>query len=147
MKVVLLQNVPNLGQAHEVKEVSDGYAKNYLLARKLAMLANPQVLKDLQVHKNAKNISEAKKTDVYKSLKNKLLNRTVVIKAKTNGNTLFSAIHEDDIISAIGSMLKVDLEGKWLEIQSPIKSLGMHLVLIKLPFVDKFSIKLNVLPL
>jgi large subunit ribosomal protein L9 len=147
MKVVLLQNVPKLGQAYDVKEVSEGYAKNFLLARKLAVLASPQVLKGLQVRKNSKNLSEAKKGNVYKSLKNKLLNRTVVIKAKTNGNTLFSGVHEDDIISEVRSTLHLDLEKRWLEIQSPIKSLGVHLVFIKLPTVDKFSIKLNILPL
>lgn len=132
MKVVLLSEVKNLGQKGDVKEVSDGYARNFLIPRKLALPANQSIIKNLE------NQLKAKKA------KNELLRREAEeIKAKIEGQVfslimptgptgkIFGSVTHQEIADLINKEKGIKIEKKQIE-EKTIKKLGKHKVKIKL---------------
>jgi len=132
MQVILLANVPNLGQKGEVKEVKDGYAKNFLIKKGLASVAGKTaVAKNKQ--KLQKKAKEKKKEEQgVQKLLNRFKSQPVTIKAKANEEgSLYAAISVDDIVSAAKEQYKLEINKKDLKLGSAIKSTGNHKVEIK----------------
>ena len=102
MKVVLLSDVENLGRKGEIKEVSAGYARNFLLVKKLAVLATPEAEKQAEEIKKQSEADVQKQQTQAKAVKAKLKNIVLEFKAKANEEgKLFGAIPEKDIIKAL----------------------------------------------
>ncbi len=133
MKIILLHDVPKIGKRGEIKEVSDGYAHNFLLRKGLAEIATAQV--QTQIAKSLKEKS-AKKENLkskYEKLKVDLEKRTFTIAVKVGEQgQIFAGVHEKDVIEAINQKLKVKLEKHQIGFHSVIKTLGTHQVKIKL---------------
>ena len=121
MEIVLLQDVKSLGKKGQVVKVNDGYARNYILPKKLGVEANAKNLNDLKLQKanDAKVAAE------------QLASVTVSIKAGEGGRT-FGSVSTKEIGKAVSDQLKLDIDKKKMVLEEPIKSLGTHEVPVKL---------------
>jgi len=130
MKVILNQTVPKLGKEGQIVSVADGYARNYLFPRRLAVVADK---KQVQVHekRQAKVTSIIAETKAEaERLKEKLHGLSVKIEGKVGKDTgrLFGAVTAQDVADAIKSQLGVELEKKRIGVLEPIKRLGKHAI-------------------
>jgi large subunit ribosomal protein L9 len=133
MKVILKQDVKALGKKGEVKEVSDGYARNFLLAKGLAMEATPGNLKLLKDQKESAIHREARDEAEAKALAEKLSKVTVTFKAKTGENgRLFGSITAKDVTDELLKTARIELDKRKLAIDDAIKTLGDHPVKVHL---------------
>ena len=133
MKVILLQDVKSLGKKGEVVNVSEGYARNFILKKKLGVEATSANLNDLKL-KNANNEKIAKeKLDSAKELAEKIEKLCVELKIKTGaGGKTFGSVSAKEIAEGAKKQLNLDLDKKKIVLAEPIKSLGTHIVKIKL---------------
>jgi len=127
MKVLFLKDVPKMGKKYDVKEVTDGYAQNFLLPRKLAELATKNTEKNVEKFKKAED--EMKKVDealLHKSLK-ALEEAVVVIKGKANEEgKLFAAIHKEEISEKLREQAGISMPPEYFDIEKPVKEIGEH---------------------
>lgn len=132
MKVILQQDVKKLGNKGEVKEVQDGYARNFLLPRGLAIEANQANLKENQERTMSAQKKKEKQQQSAEKLRDKVQGKTVTIEAKTgSGDKLFGAVTAKEIAEGLKKQLGVDLDKKKIEVGEPIKHLGKYPVKIK----------------
>jgi len=132
MKVVLLQDVKDLGKKEQLVNVSDGYARNYLFPRKLAAEATSGKLKELEEKKNAEKIKKDKEKQAAKELADKLGKLEVNFKVKAGENgKLFGSITSKDVADAIKSQHKTEIDKKKIVLHDAIKALGTYKVEIK----------------
>ncbi|MBC7075669.1 MAG: 50S ribosomal protein L9 [Syntrophomonadaceae bacterium] len=133
MKVVLTQDVKNLGREGEVKEVADGYARNYLIPKGLALEATPGRLKEAKESKIRKHNKEKKARERAKEIREKLDNKVLRIHAKAGeGGRLFGSVTTREISDILQEEFRVDIDKKKIDIGEPIKHLGEYNIKIKL---------------
>lgn len=133
MKVILLKDVAKVGRKGEIKEVSDGFAKNMLIKKGLALAATKEA--EIKVAKVAQEKTEQQKKieSKLKDQKAELEKRTFTVKTKVGDKgQVFGGIHEKDIIQAIFQKTKISLEKSQIEAHKGIKALGEHTITIKL---------------
>jgi large subunit ribosomal protein L9 len=133
MKVILCREVKNLGKEGEIKEVADGYARNYLLPKGLAMEATTSTLKESEEKKlRAQKKKDREKTEA-ENLRDKLAGKTVQIPARSGGgDKLFGAVTAKEIAESIKKQFKVELDKKKIDLGEPIKHLGEYQVKLKI---------------
>jgi large subunit ribosomal protein L9 len=133
MKVVLLSDVNALGKKGDVVEVAEGYARNFLVPRRLATEANKGTLAILTDQKKAQEKRDAQVLADAKVLADKLAETQLAVKAKAGGNgKLFGAITNADVADAINHALSVAIDKHKIEIKSQIKALGSYPIEVKL---------------
>ncbi len=131
MKVILREDVKDLGEQGEVKDVSRGYARNYLIPRGLAVEATKGTLKDLELQRQKQEQEEQKEQEVAQDMKEKLEKETITISQKTGeGGRLFGSVTNNDVAKEL-KQRGYTIEKKKIEME-PIKSLGTHKVNVKL---------------
>jgi large subunit ribosomal protein L9 len=134
MKVLLLKDVYNLGRAGDVKKVADGYGRNFLLPKNMAVLATPGMLKQVdRIRTTASKVRElanAEKAGLAEQLAN--LELKFVTKAGESGK-LFGSITQQGIVDAIKEKLNVEIDRHQVESQ-PLREVGEHKVRIRLTF-------------
>lgn len=133
MEVVLLQDVKALGKKGQIVNVNDGYARNFILPKKLGIEASAKNLNDLKLQKqNAEKVA-ANQLAEAKALAEKIgeLSVTVSIKAGEGGRT-FGSVSSKEIAKAAADQLKLDIDKKKMVLPEPIRSLGVTEVPIKL---------------
>lgn len=132
MKVILLQDVARIGRKGEVKNVSDGYAGNFLLPKKLAQVATPNAIASAEkLKKQTQQDKEVQKNILDKNIAG-LKDLKVEIKAKANEKGhLFSIIHPDEISGILKEKYHLDIPSKIIEISKPIKETGEHIIKAK----------------
>lgn len=145
MKVILLADVKPLGKRGEVKQVADGYARNFLLNKKLAVEATPQNLKNLaheqqkQADKAAAELAEAKR------LAAEIAKITVEIPVKAGeGGRLFGSVTNKEVAEAISAKVGVEIDKRKVEIKDAIKNVGAAEALLKLHTEVHQKVKLNI---
>lgn len=133
MKVILLEDVKNLGPKGAVVEVSDGYARNYLLPRRLAVEATPGRMKELAQQK-ANEMKKRQEAEARaKELAAKLEGLVVSVAVKAGeGGKLFGAVSTKDIAEALERQHQIAVDKKKILLKEPIKQLGEYPVVIKL---------------
>ena len=133
MQVILLKDVPKFGKKNEVKNVPDGYARNMLFPKKLAVLATPELIKKIESEKKAIQVTkEVEKNLALKHLEAlKEIVVTIQVKANEIGH-LFSSIHENDILDALFKEHHISLGKEMIQLEKPIKEIGLHKVPIEL---------------
>ena len=131
MKVILVQNVKGLGVTEEIKEVADGYARNFLFPKNLAVPAFKKSISDIKEQNNKKAKDEIKDLQKQQALAEKLENMALEIKAKVSiGNTLYATISPQIIIKELKKKnIEVD---KSQIVVDPIKEIGEYKAKIKL---------------
>ena len=144
MKVILSQDVPSVGKVGDLVKVADGYARNFLLPRKLAMIATEGREKEF---KHLQKIAEAKKKKAVvaaKGIADKLSAITVSLKAQAGeGDKLFGSITSSDISMEL-KKAGFAVEKRDITISEPIKILGQHRVTVKVATGVETEIKVNV---
>ncbi len=143
MKVVLLQDVKGQGKKNDVIEVSDGYARNFLFPRKLAVVADARAMNEVR----NKRSSEEHKIEVEKAqareLAAKLNDIKVVIKAEAGKDGRFyGAVTSKDIAEALKAQAGIDIDKRKIVLDAPIKAFGTYIVEVKL--YSGISAKLSV---
>lgn len=144
MKVILLEDVKNIGKKGEVINAKDGYARNFLFPKNLAIEATQSNMKNLE---NAKKVQEEKEREIYeqaKKLQEELMKVTIVIKSKTGENgRLFGSITTKEIAEVLESEKGISIDKRKLELEDVIKSVGEYSVKVKLH--PKVVAKMNVI--
>jgi len=133
MKVVLLQNVAGLGEAGEVKEVADGYGRNFLLPKGLAEFVSPSLLKRAEEQRHAEErrqlTANAEMTDIAQTLEG----LAVTIRAKIGAqDRLYGAITSGDIAEEVQRLTGQDIDKRKIELDEPIHQLGEYEVSVRL---------------
>ena len=144
MKVILREDVKNLGDMGEVVNVSDGYARNFLLPKKFAVEANTKNLKEFEHNKKVIAERASKIKESVKSAAEKLAAVSLTIKAKTGeDDKLFGSVTNMNIADALASE-GFDIDKKKIVMDEPIKRLGEYSVTIKLHPEISTQIKVQV---
>ena len=131
MKVILLEDVKSLGKKGQLVEVNAGYARNFILPKKLGIEATSKNINDLKLQKAHEDKVAAEQ--LAKVLAEELKNKSVELKMKVGeGGRTFGAISTKEIAAAAKEQLGYELDKKKISVDEPIKSLGVHNVKIKL---------------
>jgi len=129
MKVVFLQDVPNVAHAGEIKEIADGYGRNYLIPKKLAVLANKAANKVLERQQKINAKIESEQSEVARQLEGK----EIILKAQVGAQEkLYGSITHADIAEEIQNTTGITIDKRKIELDEPIRQLGSHEVTIKL---------------
>ncbi len=146
MKVIFNADVKGQGKKGEMKEVSDGYARNYLLPRKLASEATADNINALKLKEKAKAAQIAKEKAQAQENAQKLTGVQVIIKAKAgSGGKLFGAVTSQEISSALKEQFGIEIEKNKIVQAEPIKTFGSYTVKAKMGYEISGSINLLVI--
>ena len=128
MKVILMQDVKSLGKKGELVEVSDGYARNYLLPRKLAKQANAQAMNEYKNAENSKNYKIATQKAQAESDKKRLEGQVFEMKAKAGqGGRLFGSITAKQIAEEIKKQYNIVVDKRKVVLETDIKEFGTYI--------------------
>lgn len=144
MKIILIQDEKKLGKKGDVIEVSEGYARNYVLPKKIGVEATPKNLNDLKLH-NANEEKKAKEAlENAKALAADLEQKQVIVKIKTGeGGKSFGSISTKEIAAAVKEQHGIEIDKKKIQMAENLKNIGSYEVTLKLhPVVAaKLSVK------
>ncbi len=147
MKVIFLKDVPRVGKKDDIKEMSDGYAQNFLFPRKLAIVATMQAVNNLERQKKEIVIErEVQESLLLKNLEG-IKDKVVTISGKANEKGhLFKAIHTEEITRAMHIQHHAEISPEFIDLEKPIKEIGDFDIPIKIKN-KKSSFKLIVISL
>lgn len=135
MKVILLQDVKGQGKKGEMKEVSEGYARNFLLPRNLAMKATTDNMNALKLKEKAKEVQMEKERAAAQEAAKKLEGIFVIIKAKAGtAGKLYGAVTSKEISEALAAQHGIEIEKNKIVQLEPIKSFGTYEIKCKLGY-------------
>ena len=133
MKVILLENVKSLGKKGEIVNVNDGYARNFILPKKLGVEATGKNLNDLKLQKNNEKKVAQENLDAAKELAAELSAGKVELAIKVGeGGRTFGSVSSKEIAVAVKDQIQLDIDKKKIQLKESIKSLGTHIVTVKL---------------
>ncbi|MFC1927998.1 50S ribosomal protein L9 [Chloroflexota bacterium] len=133
MKVIFLQDVPPVARAGEIKEVADGYGRNFLIPRKLALLAGSQAMNTVGVQLKMRARSQAKTEAELLELSNNLNGREIFVAARTGAkDRLYGSITTADIAAELESTTGFTVDKRKIELDEPIRQVGSYDVAIRL---------------
>jgi len=136
MKVILLQDVKGKGKKGQMLEVSDGYARNFMLPKKLAIEATPDAINTMKMNDKATQERIAKEKAEALELSRKLREMTLVVTAKGGGaGRLFGSVTNQEIADALAKSSGIKLDKRKIVIAYPIKNFGIYSVTCKLGYV------------
>lgn len=149
MKIILTKNVSNLGNKHEIKEVQDGYAKNYLFKNKLAVLATESLIKQVQIQQAAEEKKLLEKQSIYKEMA-KQIEIIDFIEVELNvakeGGESFEALKAENIQEILKNKYHIILdENVKIQFDNKIKEKGDYEISIKFPFGIISPLKVRVI--
>jgi large subunit ribosomal protein L9 len=130
---MLIKDIQNVGVAGDVKEVADGYGRNYLIPRRMAVLAGRGAEAEARRLREATAKREAKERDVAQELADLIDNKTVVVRLKVGTeDKVFGAITNEDIATALRLQHQVDVDRRKIDMKDPLKQLGEHKIPLRL---------------
>lgn len=133
MKVILLQDIKGTGKKDQIIEISDGYARNFLLPRKLAKEATAEVLNSRQIAQSADKHREAVKRAEAEKLARELKGKVVQLNVRGGDNgKIYGSVTNDQIATALKEQMQVEIDKRKVEIEEPIKNAGQAFVTLKL---------------
>lgn len=133
MKIILLEDVKTLGKKGDIVEVSDGYARNAILPKKLGVEATSKNLNDLKLQNQHAKKVEAENLENAKVLAKEIEQKKVVMKVKTGeGGRIFGSVSTKEIAQAAKEQTGLDLDKKKMQLTDAIKALGTYEVPVKL---------------
>lgn len=145
MKIILLQDVKKVGRKGEVREVKDGYAMNFLVARGLAAPATAGAMKEIEIVQKEKNAEDEEKKKETLALKEKLSGMTLEIKVKADKHSkMYASLHTKEILLALAGK-GIALDETALEIEHPVKALGEYAIGLNLGYGVKGKLKVRLI--
>jgi large subunit ribosomal protein L9 len=146
MKVILLQNVEGLGQAGDMKDVANGYARNYLLPRRLAAGATPSLIANREQRIAAEQRRLAKLAEQNRQMAERLGQIALTFKAKVGSQgRLYGSITSQDIATALRDAEDISIDRRAIDLSEPIRSLGTFSVPVKISTGVEPKITVNVI--
>lgn len=147
MRVILCQDVKNLGQKGDVVKVADGYARNYLIPKGLAVEATQGKLKELQRQRQAESEKRRREEEEARKLAARLEDLKVQLRVKTGDlGKIFGAVSNKDIAEALVRDHQISIDKKKVLLEEPIKTPGRYRVELKLHPSVRTHISVEVLP-
>ena len=129
MEVILLEDVRTLGKKGQIVKINDGYARNYVIPKKLGIEATPKNLNDLKLQKKR----EEKEVAMAKELAATIEDKSVTVYMKTGeGGRTFGTISTKEVAAAVKEQLGLEVDKKKMKLDEPIKTLGTHIIALKL---------------
>lgn len=133
MKVILTADVKSLGKKGEIVDVSDGYARNMLLPKKLGVEANSKNINDLKLQKANKDKVAKEILEQAKALAAEIAEKSVTVSIKVGeGGKTFGSVSSKEIAEAAKAQINLELDKKKIQLSSPIRTLGVTMVPVKL---------------
>lgn len=147
MQVVLLKDVPSLGKAGEVVSVAEGYARNYLIPRKLAEPVSPGKLEELQRVRQQREKKQAETQRRAEKVAATLKDRTISVRVKAGeGGRLFGAVTAKDIAGVLQQECGIAIDKKQVALPVPLKEIGTYPVTVRLAPGISVTVQVAVLP-
>lgn len=145
MKVVLRDDVENVGRKGDLIEVADGFARNYLVPRGLAMKATKGVVQQADAMRRNREAREARERDAAEAVAGQLADRRIEVRARAGeGGRLFGSVTASDIVDAVRAQTGVELDRRDTQLAEPLKELGPADVRVKLHADVEVSIAVDV---
>ncbi len=145
MKVILLQDIKGKGKKGQMVEVSDGYARNYLLPRKIAVEATADNINTMRMNDKAKLEKEQKARAEAAEIAGKLKDLELTVRAKGGGaGRLFGSVTSQEIADALKQEAGIELDRRRILIDEPIKTVGLYTVKCKLGYEINANLRINV---
>ena len=133
MKVILTEDVKSLGKKGEIVNVSDGYARNFILKKNKGVEANGKNLNDLKLQKSNQEKVAQEQLSAAKALADEIGTKQVVVKIRAGeGGKVFGSVSSKEIAAAAKEQVGLELDKKKIQLSDPIKTFGVHDVTIKL---------------
>jgi large subunit ribosomal protein L9 len=143
MKVILRADVTDVGHKGDVLDVADGYARNYLVPRGLAMAASKGALAQAEAMRRARAVRDARDRETAEELATRLTPVTIRIPARAGAEgRLFGSVTPADVAAAVQAQTGVEVERRRLHLDEPIRALGVHEVPLRLH--PEVEVRLNV---
>ncbi len=132
MEVILLEDVKTLGKKGDLVKVNDGYARNFIIAKKLGVEATNRNINDLKLKKANEEKIQLELLEEAKGLAKKIEEKPIVLEIKAGeGGKTFGSISTKEIATAVTSQFGFEIDKKKMSLTEPIKSIGTHLVTVK----------------
>jgi large subunit ribosomal protein L9 len=132
MKVIFIQDVPNVAKIGELKEVADGYSRNYLIPHKLALPATPETMRQMETQRKAFARSQADEIARDRETAGKLDGKEFIIKARAGAEgKLFGSITSADIANELEKTAGTAIDKRKIELEAPIRQTGNYDVIVR----------------
>ncbi|MGH9210738.1 MAG: 50S ribosomal protein L9 [Acidimicrobiales bacterium] len=146
MQVILRSDVANLGKRGDILDVADGFARNYLVPKGLAMKASTGTATQADAMRRARDLRDAQDRSAAEDVATMLVSKVVTVTARAGSEgRLFGSVTSADIATAIESQTGVELDRRKFHLDEPLKSLGTHVVSVKLHSDVEFPVTVEVL--
>ena len=145
MKVILLQDVKGQGKKGQLIDVSDGYARNFLLPRKLAQEATADNVNTMKMNDTAAQEKRQREREAALALSKVLKDMTLVVTAKGGGaGRLFGSVTNAEIADALAKQHKIELDKRKIVVKDPIKNVGTYTVVCKLGYEINADLRVEI---
>lgn len=145
MKVILLQDMKSLGKKGEIVNVNDGYARNYILPKKIGVEATGKHMNDLKLQKNNEAKVAKEHLEAAKELAEKLGDGKIEVAVKVGeGGKTFGSVSSKEIALAVKDQMGLEIDKKKIQLKEVLKTVGMHTVPVKLHPEVTAELKVNV---
>jgi large subunit ribosomal protein L9 len=147
MKVILLHEVPNLGQPGDVKDVADGYARNYLLPRQLVTAATPAALANLRERVAAEKRRADKRQAELTALAERIAAVTLTFAVRVgSGDRLYGSVTSQDIANALQEQEDLNIDRRTIQLSEPLRQLGTFEVGVRIATGMEPKLKVTLIP-
>jgi large subunit ribosomal protein L9 len=144
MRVILRADIAGLGKRGDICEIKDGYGRNYLLPRSLALVATDGAVEQAKAMRRARDLRDAADRESAQEIARVLVSRTITIVAKSGAEgRLYGSVTTGDVTEAIAAQTSIELDKRKVS-GDPIKVLGMHSVTVKLHSDVQFPVNVEV---
>ena len=145
MKVILRSDIDNVGKRGDICDVADGYARNFLLPKGLAMVATDGAVAQAASMRRARDLRDAQDRASAEEVARTLVPKVITIKAKAGaGGRLFGSVTAADIVDAVEAQTGIALDRRRVHLDEPIKVVGTHSVQVKLHSDVQFPVNLEI---
>jgi large subunit ribosomal protein L9 len=147
MKLILITDVPELGGKGDVVDVAEGYGRNYLLPKQLAVKASTGALKNAEALQRTRREAERRAFEEAESIAKALVGTRVVVAARAGDEgRLFGSVTQSDVVEGVKKFTGVELDRGQIDLTEPIKSIGLYEIRVKLHPDVEFPLSLDVIP-
>jgi large subunit ribosomal protein L9 len=143
-KLILRADVKGVGKRGDIVDVADGYARNYLLPRSLAMTANSGSVAQAAAMRTARDLKDAKNRESAETVARTLVSASIKVTGKAKDGRLFGSITDKDIAEAVRVQTGAAIDRKSIHMSEHIKTLGDHTVQVRLHGDVQFTLNVNV---
>jgi large subunit ribosomal protein L9 len=147
MKVILRADVDSVGKKGDIVDVADGFARNYLVPKGLALKATSGSVQQAASMRRARDLRDAKDRDAAAEIASRLVPQTITVSAKAGAEgRLFGSVTSADVVAAVAEQTGIEIDRRKLHLDEPLKSVGMHQVPVRLHTDVEFPVTVEVVP-